>query len=106
MNSNAQTQGQPKADPKAHAHPTAATFWKTFVMLFVVTAIEFGIVYIEGIRPVVLTVLVALSVLKFWYVASIFMHLKFDHKILGWVFAVGVVLAGLITLALKFINLA
>ncbi len=95
-----------QAEAQAHNHPTAQTFVKIGLILFVITAIEFGIVYIQGIRGIVVTVLAVLSVLKFILVGGYFMHLKFDHKFLTWAFAVGVVLATLITIAQKFVNLA
>lgn len=94
------------AQPQAHNHPTPQTFVKIGAVLFVITAIEFGIVYLGLPRTLVVTVLTVLSVLKFILVGGYFMHLKFDNKFLGWTFAVGVVLATLITIAQKFVNLA
>lgn len=95
-----------KAKVATHAHPTAKTFYTIGAILFVITAVEFGIVYIEGIRSTVVAILFVLSAVKFWLVASYFMHLKWDGKLLAWVFAVGIVLATLITFAQKFVNLA
>lgn len=102
MNSAPQREAQEQ--PVAHAHPTARTFIKTGLVLFVITAVEFGIVYIEGMRPVIVTALFLLSILKFLLVVGYFMHLKFDNRLLRWVFAVGVLLATGITVAQKIVN--
>lgn len=96
---------QQKVQPQAHAHPTAQTFVKVGAILFALTAIEFGIVYLKGMQGFVITVLAVMSVLKFVLVGGYFMHLKFDGKFLAWIFAFGVLLATLITVAQKFVNL-
>lgn len=87
-------------------HPTARTFVNVGAVLFLLTAAEFGIVYLEGMRSFVVALLVILATAKFYLVASYFMHLRFDHKLLSWAFAVGLVLAILITVAQKYVNLA
>lgn len=89
-----------------HNHPTMRTFVNIGLVLAVITAIEFGIVYLEGMRAAVVAVLFILSLWKFYLVVAYFMHLKFDGKILSGVFAVGAILATLILIAQKFINLA
>lgn len=96
---------QAQAQVKAHAHPTTKTFVQIGVILAVITAIEFGIIYLKGFSGLVITALVLLSVVKFALVALYFMHLRFDARILTGIFAVGVTLATLITIAVKFINL-
>ena len=101
-----QTHAQTQAKVVTHSHPTAKTFWGIGAVLFAMTAAEFGIVYLEGMRPMVVTGLFVLMTVKFFLVASYFMHLKWDGKLLAWTFAVGLVLATLITLAQKFVNLA
>ena len=91
---------------QAHDHPTPSTFVKIGAILFAITAVEFGIVYLEGMKGIIWAVLGILSVVKFILVVGYFMHLKFEHRFLSWVFAVGAVLAALILVALKFVNLA
>jgi hypothetical protein len=61
---------------------------------------------VQGMGTTMVIVLAVLSLVKFWLVAAYFMHLRFDPRLLAAVFAVGVVLASLITIALKFVNLA
>lgn len=96
-----------QAQAAAHAHPTTKTFLVIGAILAVITAVEFGILYVTSLgRTLMITILVLLSVVKFGLVAAYFMHLKFDARILTVVFTVGVVLATLITIAVKFINLA
>jgi cytochrome c oxidase subunit 4 len=101
-----QDRTQTQVVTKSESHPTMKTFFAIGGVLFVITAIEFGIISFQGMRPLIVTILFALSAVKFFLVASYFMHLKWDGKLLSWVFAVGVVLALLITLAQKFVNLA
>lgn len=94
----------PKAE--SHAHPSARTFVIVGVVLAVITAIEFLILYLKGFQSFVLVTLALLSVLKFYLVAAYFMHLRFDARVLSGIFAVGVTLATLITIAVRLINLA
>jgi len=74
------------------------------VVLAAITATEFLILYVRGMSALVVTILAALSVAKFALVAGYFMHLRFDPRLLTGVFAVGVTLATLITVAVKLIN--
>lgn len=97
---------QTQAKVVTHSHPTAKTFVTIGLVLFVITAIEFGIISVTGMRTVIVAVLFALSALKFFLVASYFMHLKWDGKLLGWTFTVGVLLAVLIAIAQRFVNMA
>ncbi|MFZ5817768.1 MAG: cytochrome C oxidase subunit IV family protein [Bacillota bacterium] len=103
MKPEIRTGAQPQV--QGHAHPTTGTFITVGVVLAVITAVEFGILYLKGMSNLVLAVLALLSVLKFYLVATYFMHLRFDAKLVSGVFVVGVVLATLITIALKFVNL-
>lgn len=89
---------------QAHSHPTPSTFYRIAAILFVITAIEFAIVYLKGIQGLIWAVLAVLSVVKFVLVAAYFMHLKFDPKVLRWVFAVGAVLGTAMTGALVLVN--
>ena len=91
------------ANQQAH---TKKDYLKVFGLLFVITLIEFGIVYVEALRPVVLPILFILSAVKFWYVVSIFMHLKFEHKYLSWMFASGMILAIIFVGAMWFLRVA
>jgi cytochrome c oxidase subunit 4 len=91
---------------QAHDHPTPATFWKVGAVLFAMTAVEFGTFYLSGMRTFVVVLLLVLSTVKFYLVGSYFMHLRFEKKILGVIFLVGVLLAVFITLVQKLISFA
>lgn len=85
-------------------HPTARTFWGVGAVLFVLTAIEVAIIELQGMRPLVVALLFGLAAAKFYLVASYFMHLRFDHRLLGWTFGVGLLFAVLITVSQKLIS--
>lgn len=95
-----------QAQVKGHAHPTAKTFLGIGVVLAIITAVEFATYYVTGWGTLMYITLAVLSVVKFWLVGSYFMHLRYEQRLLAAVFAVGVVLATLMTIALKFVNLA
>lgn len=101
-----ETNPQAQAKVVAHQHPTPATFVKVGAVLAVLTAIEFSIIYVKGLGGLIPVLLFALALVKFYLVAQYFMHLRFDNKLLRWVFAVGFVLATLITIAQNFVNRA
>lgn len=91
-------------DHPAHAgeahvgHPPDSQYWKVFVLLFAVTAIEVGLYYFELPGPVNVNngALGVLAILKFVVVVGYFMHLKFDSPILRRLFVTGLVLAVLV----------
>jgi cytochrome c oxidase subunit 4 len=81
-----------------YAHPTDKLFVQTAVILAVVTAIEVAWSYLPwGDSRLALFAeiggLVIMMAFKFYVVASIFMHLKFDSKLLTGVFYFGLALA-------------
>ena len=106
MNTGLPTGRQAKVTPLPRPHPSARTFITVGIVLAAITAAEFLVLYVRGMSTLVVTILAALSVAKFFLVAAYFMHLRFDARLLTAVFAVGITLALLITVALKFINLA
>ena len=66
----------------------------------VITAIEVAVYYVPSLRGALIPILLALSAVKFAMVVMWFMHLKFDNKLFSWFFVGGVVLAGLVLVAL------
>ncbi|MBK6855849.1 MAG: cytochrome C oxidase subunit IV family protein [Microthrixaceae bacterium] len=84
-----------------HAHPTDKLFVKTAILLAVVTAVEVAWSYLpwddwgDGRALYLLEVggLLAMMAFKFFVVASVFMHLKFDKKLLTGAFYAGLFLA-------------
>ncbi len=91
----------------AHHHPQPRQYVTIAIVLAVLTAAEVGLFYLEqGVEAVgqSLTVpaLLILSALKFYLVVAMFMHLRFEKRLLSRFFTVGAVLAGalyLVTLA-------
>jgi heme/copper-type cytochrome/quinol oxidase subunit 4 len=74
-------------------------FWKMFVILFVLTAVEVAWVETGWFSGVALWApLILMMFAKFWIVAAYFMHLKFDLWILNgrlftWAFVGSLILA-------------
>jgi len=83
-----------EADHDAHDdhHPSNATYWKVGLFLAVVTALEI-VAYemIEG--PLATAALLIMMVVKFIVVVGMFMHLRFDNKLLRNLFLIGIFLA-------------
>lgn len=91
---------QPRDSGHGEGHVSVRSYIIVALILGAITAIEFGIVYVESLRSVVKAVLFVLSAVKFGLVALYFMHLKFENKLLLRLFAAGLGLAAAITLAL------
>lgn len=71
-----------------------------FLVLFVITALEVSTYFIEGLTGVALVgALLTMAAVKFVLVASFFMHLKYDRKLLSTLFYSGLVLAIVVFLA-------
>jgi cytochrome c oxidase subunit 4 len=94
-----------QAHPVEHSsgHPSSLQYVKIFVVLFVLTALEVGAVYLEPVRHVLAFILLALAAIKFSLVAAYYMHLKFDSPLFTWFFAGGIALA--ISIGLAFASL-
>ena len=75
-------------------HPNEAEYVKIGLFLGAITAIEVVIYYFDIPRNVFVTVLIALSAVKFCAVVMFFMHLKFDSRIFTTAFVTGLALAG------------
>ena len=87
----------------SHAHPSDWQYIKIALLLAVLTAIEV-FTYFESVHNLsdaaLIAALTVLMVLKFFYVAAWFMHLKFDSTIYTRIFQVGLVIAILVYLAM------
>ena len=83
-------------------HPTLKQYLVVATALFLITIVEFYIIYphqrITGALLVV--VLVGLSAVKFGIVIMFYMHLKFDARMFTWIFLGGLALAFAVGLAL------
>ena len=78
---------------RERAHPGPAEYIKIGVALAVVTAVEVAVYYIDALEDVLIPILLALSGLKFSLVIMWFMHLRFDSRLLSWLFVGGLMLA-------------
>lgn len=68
---------------------TSKTYVRIGVILAVLTLIEFGILYVPALKSVAIGLLLLLSIAKFILVMQFFMHLRYERRILGWVFLIG-----------------
>ena len=60
--------------------------WRTFWVLLIVTALEFLVAFTIPYEWNILriSIFVAMTIVKAFYIVSIFMHLKYEVKILVW----------------------
>jgi cytochrome c oxidase subunit 4 len=84
--------------PAAHAAPHDDGKFHLFVqiamILAVITGVEIVLIYLPLAKWLIVTSLVALSLVKFLMVIFWFMHLKFDKAFCTILFFIGLVLAG------------
>ncbi len=82
-------------EEKAHDHPSDWAYIKIALVLGVLTSVEV-FTYFESVidwGDALIPALMVMMVIKFWLVATWFMHLKFDNPIFGRMFLAGLVLA-------------
>jgi len=76
----------------AHEHPTEGKYWIIAAILGGVTATEVALSYLDW-GAIIGPLLLLGMVVKFFLVASFFMHLKFDSKVTRRLFISGLALA-------------
>ena len=81
-------------------HPGNRTYVLVALVLAVITGVEVMVFYLEALRPIIVPILLVLSTSKFILVASFFMHLKYDSRVLRWLFAGPLLMAVVIILAI------
>lgn len=76
--------------------PSQLEYVRIAVFLAIVTALEVLLYYFYGniAKVVLIAALVVLAAIKFITVVSFFMHLRFDGRLLSFIFCTGLVLAG------------
>ena len=85
-------------------HPTFKQYVVVALILFAITAVEFVIIFPDyRLGPLTVPTLITLSVVKFAIVIFFYMHLKFDPKLLTWIFLGGLALGTVVTFALLFL---
>ena len=90
---------------EAPHHPTPAQYVRIAMVLGALTAAEVGLFYLEaGVEAVTQAItvpaLLMLSALKFYLVVALFMHLRYEKKVLSRFFTTGGILAGALYLIL------
>ena len=86
------------SDP--HEHASIATYLKVAAILCVVTALEFTVIYVRRLTPILVPLLLTMSIGKFALVAMYFMHLRYDGKSLTFLFVAPLILATGLAIAL------
>jgi cytochrome c oxidase subunit IV len=79
-----------------HGHPSASQYVEIGIILAVLTAIEVALFYANIPRGITIPALLFLTAMKFVLVASRFMHLRFDNRLLRRLFIGGIALAAVI----------
>ena len=81
-----------------HAHPDPIQYVMIAVVLVVITGLEIGVSYLEGDIPngLIIGLLLAMAFVKFFLVASWFMHLRTDQPVFRRFFIIGSVAAVLL----------
>ena len=85
---------------EVRAHPDPWQYVVVAVVLAVITAVEIAVSYTEGDIPdgLIVVLLLAMMVMKFFLVASWFMHLRTDQPVFKRLFIVGAIAAPLLYL--------
>lgn len=92
-----------------HSHPTAATYVRIAVVLFILTALEvyaYELAHHESgalaelVKGIFVPALIVLSAAKFILVGAYYMHLKTDDRLLSWVFLFSLLIATVVIVGL------
>lgn len=86
----------PREEDELSHHPQPRQYVVVGVWLAIVTALEVAVYYIDSVRDIIVPFLIAFAIIKFFLVATWFMHLKFDSALFRRLFVSGLVLAMII----------
>jgi len=80
------------------AHPDPLQYVIVAIVLVVITGLEIGVSYLEGSIPngLIITLLLVMAFVKFFLVASWFMHLRTDQPVFRRFFVMGSIAAVLL----------
>lgn len=92
MTETATTGSDEAAEEHAAHHPTPRQYVQVAVVLFILTAMEISLIYVEVGAAMVPTLLVLMA-LKFALVVAWYMHLKFDSRAFTRLMLTGLILA-------------
>jgi len=74
-------------------HATVGTYIRVALVLTVVTALEVGVIYVRQLAPIIVPLLLAMSAAKFALVVLFFMHLRYESRVLTFLFVGPLLLA-------------
>lgn len=94
------TVSAPPATATTHEHATTRTYVIVAAILTAVTCLEFGVIYVRRLAPVLLPLLLTLSAGKFALVVMFYMHLRYDSRVLSFLFVAPLVLAIVLAVAI------
>ncbi len=86
-------------DTGEHGHASDALYVKVFIVLFLITAAEVA-TYVVDVGDFLIPALIVMMSVKFALVVGFFMHLRFDSRLLTWVFVAGLLLAVAVYIAM------
>ena len=72
--------------PAGPGHAGVGIYVKVAAILTVITALEFAVIYIRALTPILVPLLLVMSAAKFVLVVLFFMHLRYDSRVLATVF--------------------
>ena len=99
-----QMQAHGEAAHTEHAHPSPRVYVKVALFLAAITAVEVAISYAGLPKFATISLLFVLSAVKFFMVASFFMHLRFDSRVFTMMFVGGLTLAFIVFIAVLAIQ--
>ena len=99
MNEQARAVNDAHASATEH-HPTIRTYVIVAAILTAVTGLEFGVIYVRRLAPILLPLLLTLSAGKFALVVMFYMHLRYDSRVLTFLFVAPLVLATVLAVAI------
>ena len=77
--------GQAHITDTSHVHVDRKEYWFIFFVLFVLTVLEVGVVFVPGISKAhLVAVLVIMALVKAGLVGWFFMHLSHDTPVVRW----------------------
>ena len=94
----------PSPTPPDQAHASVWTYVTIAVILTVVTALEFAVLYIRALTPILVPLLLVMSAGKFALVVLFFMHLRYDKPLLTTLFAAPLLIAVIIVVAMMTLS--
>ncbi|UCG86081.1 MAG: cytochrome C oxidase subunit IV family protein [Gemmatimonadota bacterium] len=86
-----------------HTHPSTGTYLVVAGVLTVITLVEIGVFYVPAFQSILAPVLMILSGTKFALVVMFYMHLKTDHRLFTAAFALPLLIAIAVIVALLFL---